>query len=809
MNQFTDRLNRVFLLAKRETSRLGDSVVKSEHLLIGLIKEGGGVGLRALVNTEVDPNQILKFIYETKLNPGGIEANENSVISEEIQRILDFAKEESQQMGHNYVGTEHVLLGILREEQCTAAQILLSFDVNIDKIRDEIFTILSIQESSKSKTNKPKTAPTLEHFSRDITKLAAENKLDPVIGREKEIERVMQILCRRRKNNPALIGEPGVGKTAIVEGLAQRIVSSDVPHLLQNKRILALDLAALVAGTKYRGQFEERLKSILKEVQKSQDLIIFVDELHTIVGAGAAEGAIDASNILKPALARGEIHCIGATTLNEYRKHVEKDGALERRFQQVTVEPPTVDETVKILKGLRPRYEAHHNVKYDDNALVAAAVLSDKYITNKCLPDKAIDIIDEAGSRMKLKKSNYTVPEIDNLETELEKITALKEESVNTQKFEEAAQLRDRQKELEKQLEIAKTTKVSGHIRQEDIREVLSLWTGIPLVKLREEEQERLQKIEDILSAKVVGQNQAIKILAQAIRRSRTGLKEHSRPIGSFVFLGPTGVGKTYLAKKLAEFLFDSETALLRFDMSEYMEKFNVSRLIGAPPGYVGYEEGGQLTERVRRRPYSIILLDEIEKAHPDVFNLLLQILDEGTLTDSFGRKVDFRNTILIMTSNIGTSEIKRTSIGFEGTTNANIDYEQMRKKLLEEVKKMFRPEFINRIDEVVVFKSLGLEEMEKIIDLLLSELKNRLVEKSIQLVIDKSAKELLLEKGFDPEFGARPLKRAIEKIIEDPLSEKILELNNKKGIILKVVRENDKVNFIVESFYKPKTVKC
>jgi ATP-dependent Clp protease ATP-binding subunit ClpC len=785
--------------------RLGDDSVVGEHLLIGLVKEGGGVAVMALVNLDVDPQRLLKDVFEAhRKRAGGIGllGGRELPLSDEARRIINYAKEEAKQFGHDYVGTEHLLLGILRHEDSTGAQILFSFGVDIDRTVDEILAILFMDQEQEKKTpSKPKARSktvTLERFSRDITLLAKEDKLDPIIGREQETERVMQVLCRRKKNNPALIGDPGVGKTAIVEGLAQRIVSGNVPSILKESRVFALDLAAVVAGTKYRGQFEERLKGLLREIENAPNIIVFIDELHTLVGAGAAEGAIDASNMLKPALARGELHCIGATTLNEYRKYVEKDGALERRFQPIQIAPPTVKQTIEILRGLKPRYEAHHGVRYEDTALIAAATLSDKYIPSKYLPDKAIDVIDEAGSRVKLMRPLKTSSEINTLRKQLDTVEESKKDAVSHQKFEEAAGLRDEQRQLQEKIDLCIPDK-KRRVSQARIREVISLWTGIPLFKLKQEEQEKLLRMEETLRQKVVGQDEAIGALARAVRRSRAGLKEMTRPIGSFVFLGPTGVGKTYLAKKLAEFLFDSESALVRVDMSEYMEKFNVSRLIGAPPGYVGYEEGGQLTERIRRKPYSVVLLDEIEKAHPDTFNILLQILDEGVLTDSFGRQVDFRNTILIMTSNIGAEELKRAKIGF-GAKDRIANHDDMKESLLEELKKLFRPEFLNRIDETIVFRALGREEMGEIVELLFSEVQERVKEKGIYLTLDKSMKELLMEEGFDPNFGARPLKRALERVLEDPLSEKMLQIGIRRGTKLRAVRARKGVDFLVES---------
>ena len=708
-------------------------------------------------------------------------------------------------MGHNYVGTEHLLLGLLRETRGVAARVLVSIGIALDQVRREVVKLIGGASDLVPQVGKKKSkTPALDYFCRDLVQLAKEDKLDPIIGRDREIERVIQILSRRKKNNPVLLGEPGVGKTAIVEGLAQRIVAGNVPEPLLDRRVLMLDMAAVVAGTKYRGQFEERLKTVLNEITSTGKVIMFVDELHTIVGAGAAEGAIDASNMLKPALARGEIQCIGATTLEEYRKYIEKDGALERRFQTIVVDPPSVKETMNILKGLQYRYEEHHRVKYTEEALVAASNLSDRYISDRFLPDKAIDVIDEAGSRVKLSLAPPT-PDLKEYGDKLDKIKKKKGRAISEQDFEKAAKLRDEQKSVEREVEKLRdewrktSRELRGDVTEEDVRQVISMWTGVPLVKLEEKEQERLLRMEDELRKRVVGQDEALRAVSRAIRRSRTGLRDPRRPIGSFIFLGPTGVGKTELGRTLARFLFDTETALVRIDMSEYMEKFSVSRLIGAPPGYVGYEEGGQLTEKVRRRPYSVVLFDEIEKAHPEVFNILLQILEDGQLTDSFGRKVNFKNAVLIMTSNIGTREIHGgVSLGFQ-KDDLEESYERMKKKLLQEVKKTFNPEFLNRIDDIVVFRSLGREEMGKIVDILFGEVEERLKEKSIELTLSEEAKELLIEDGFDPTYGARPLKRAIQRLLEDPLSEEVLKGSFGEGSKVQINRKGEKLSFSKE----------
>ena len=674
--------------------------------------------------------------------------------------------------------------------------------VDFEMVRQEVTRLLGggTVEPFQAKKGKSKT-PALDFFCRDLTQLAREDKLDPIIGREKEIERVMQILSRRKKNNPVLIGEAGVGKTAIVEGLAQKIMAAKVPEALMKKRVLTLDLAAIVAGTKYRGQFEERLKAVLSEIRQAGEVIIFIDELHTLVGAGAAEGAIDASNMLKPALARGEILCIGATTLEEYRKYIEKDGALERRFQTVLVEPPPVEETIEILKGLCSKYESHHKVKYTPEALKNAVILSDRYISDRFLPDKAIDVIDEAGSRVKLSRFP-TTPDFKKEEEHLERIRKQKEAAIASQDFEAAARLRDEQKAVEQKLNTLqkdwekRAGGAVGQVTEEDVRQVISMWTGVPLLRLGEKEQERLLKMEEEIEKRLVGQREAIQVVSKAIRRGRAGLKDPRRPIGSFVFLGPTGVGKTEMARQLAIFLFNDVNALIRIDMSEYMEKFNTSRLLGAPPGYVGYEEGGQLTERVRRKPYSVILFDEIEKAHPDVFNILLQILEDGLLTDSFGRKVNFKNTVLIMTSNIGTREIsKGVTLGFQ-REEMGVSYEKMKKRLLEEVKHTFNPEFLNRLDEIIVFHTLGREEMKKIVEILIAEVKDRLKEQSIELNLTEEAKDLLIEEGFDPNYGARPLRRSIQKLLEDPLSEEVLKGKHPEGSRVQVIREGNRLTF-------------
>jgi ATP-dependent Clp protease ATP-binding subunit ClpC len=735
------------------------------------------------------------------------------------KKVIELAMDEARNLGHNYIGTEHLLLGLIREGEGVASQVLINLGLDLKIVRDEVMNLLgsSVPGSTIAmdpKRKKKTKTPALDSFGRDLTEMAKTDELDPVIGRDKEIQRVIQILSRRKKNNPVLIGEAGVGKTAIVEGLAQKIISSDVPELLNNKRLMILDLAGMIAGTKYRGQFEERIKAVMKEIKESPEVIVFIDEIHTLVGAGGAEGAIDASNILKPSLQRGDIQCIGATTLDEYRKNIEKDPALERRFQPITVEPPSVEETISILKGLRDKYEAHHKVKYSDKALDAAAKMSDQYITARFLPDKAIDLIDEAGSKAKL-STMIRPKDLKEMEEKIEELRIEKDEAVKNQDFEKAARFRDREKhsrqELDKKLNQWKNGKNQKEIivNDEDIASIVSDWTGIPLVRLEEEETEKYLKLGESLKERVVGQDEAIEAIAHSARRSRAGVKDPRRPIGSFIFMGPTGVGKTLLARKLAEVMFGDEDAIIQIDMSEYMEKFNVSRLVGAPPGYVGYEEGGQLTEKVRRRPYSVVLLDEIEKAHPDVFNILLQVLDEGRLTDSYGRKVSFKNTIVIMTSNIGAELLRKTgAIGFK-TQGEDITYKDMKERLLEAVKKTFKPEFLNRVDDVIVFRSLNKEDLKHIVEIEVREVQQRLREKNIDLIIDNKAKDFIIDKGFDVVFGARPLKRTIQRYLENPLAEELLAGEYKAGSKIKITWDKKKAELsFVNVDKEPRTVK-
>jgi len=786
-NRFTERAQRVILIAQEEAKRLNHDYVGTEHILLGLIALGEGVAAQVLANLGVDLRRVRSEIEKI------VGTGDNVMLLGEIpftpraKKVLEYAVEEAQHMGHSYVGTEHLLLGLIREEEGVAARVLENLGLRLDVVREEVLNLLGEgqqpqvggpqgQKQSKSKT------PTLDEFGRDLTVQAREGRLDPVIGRADEIERVVQILSRRTKNNPVLIGEPGVGKTAIVEGLAQKIVAGDIPELLASKRVLTLDLASVVAGTKYRGEFEQRLKNIIEEIRRSRNnIILFIDELHTVIGAGAAEGAIDASNMLKPALARGELQCIGATTIDEYRKHVEHDAALERRFQPVNVDPPSVEETVKILAGIKDKYESHHKSKYTDDALKAAAELSDRYISDRALPDKAIDLIDEAGSRARL-QTTQAPPEFKEQEAGIEKVVKEKSEAIANQEYEKAARLRDKEKDLRKKLEDDKkewrdkrdlTTPV---ISEEEIAVVVSKWTGVPVTRLTETETEKLVKMEDELHKRVISQEEAIKVLSKAIRRSRTGLQDPKKPIGSFLFLGPTGVGKTELARTLAETLFGNEDSIIRIDMSEYMEKFAVSRLIGAPPGYVGYEEGGQLTEAVRRKPYSVVLLDEIEKAHPDVFNILLQVMDDGILNDNLGHKVSFKNTVVIMTSNVGARMIsKGKSLGFAPTEDKEKDYMSMKDTVMDEVKRVFNPEFINRIDEILVFHPLSEEDMVKILTLMLKRVTDRIEKQGFEIVFNDASKRALVKKGFDPTYGARPLQRTIQRLIEDPLAEDIL----------------------------------
>lgn len=797
--RFTERARKVVLFAREEAARLNHDYIGTEHLLLGLLRVGEGVAAEALRSLGVELETIRQEV-EKEVQPGPAQLTMGEIpFTPRSKKALELSMDEARSMGHNYIGTEHMLLGIIREEEGVAARVLQNLGVDLKKVREVIMELLgggaegadnpemppgggvSAGPQARSKT------PALDAFSRDLSQLAREGKLDPVIGRQEEIERVIRILSRRTKNNPVLLGEAGVGKTAIVEGLAQQIIAGNVPELLRSKRVLTLDLALMVAGTKYRGQFEERIKAVMQEIKRSKDIIIFIDELHNLVGAGGAEGAIDASNILKPALSRGEIQCVGATTLDEYRKYIEKDAALERRFQTIIVNPPTVEETIEILKGLRDRYEAHHRVKISDASLIAAARLSDRYIAGRFLPDKAIDVMDEAGAKARLAVTTAS-PDIKKMEKEMERLRKEKEASVKAQEFEKAARYRDEERKLKEKLSESKKEKrveKEAVVEEGDIAEIVAKWTGIPVGKLEETETEKLVHMEEEMSGKVIGQDEAITALTRAIRRSRAGLKDPHRPIGSFFFLGPTGVGKTKLSRVLAEFLFGDAEALIQIDMSEYMEKFAVSRLVGAPPGYVGYEEGGQLTEKVRRRPYCVILLDEIEKAHPDVFNILLQVLEDGRLTDSFGRVVDFRNTILIMTSNIGTENLVKGSLGFQAISEA-FSYEDMKGRLTEQLKKTFRPEFLNRVDEIIIFRSLGREELKKIVDLELVDVKERLKVQEIEIELTPAAKDFLIEHGYDANYGARPLRRAIQRYIEDPLAEEILKKKFKKtGVIL------------------------
>ena len=823
MNNFTPRAQQVLALARKEADRFNHNYVGTEHLLLGLIKLGQGVAINVLAKMGLDLETVRMEVEKQVGSGPETKMVGNIPYTPRVKKVLALAGKEAKALGHSYVGTEHILLGLLREGDGVAAKVLKNLDVDIERTRNEILRELNPNFSPEdddmetadvggggaSGSGKQVKTPALRAFGRDLNDVAKKGNMDPIIGRSSEIERVIQILCRRTKNNPVLIGEAGVGKTAIAEGLAQEIVAGNVPELLRDKRVITLDLALMVAGTKYRGQFEERIKAVMDEIRKSKNIILFIDELHTIVGAGSAEGAMDASNIIKPALSRGEFQCVGATTLNEYRKYIEKDAALERRFQTVKVEAPSVEDTILILKGIRSKYEAHHKAKLTDVALEAAAKLSDRYLTGRFLPDKAIDVMDEAGSRARIQNMTRP-PDVKALEVEIEEIRGQKEAAIKAQDFEKAASLRDSEKQAREKLEKimadwrTQRDEKEVIVGEDEILHVISKWTGIPLARMDQNETRKLLAMEGELKKSVIGQDEAVIAISKALRRSRADLKDPRRPIGSFIFLGPTGVGKTFLARTLAEFMFGDADSLIQIDMSEYMEKFTASRLIGSPPGYVGHEEGGQLSEAVRRRPYAVVLFDEVEKAHPDVMHLLLQILEEGKLTDSLGRKIDFRNTIIIMTSNVGAELLKKqTSLGF-GAAKLDESHEGMRDKVMEETKRVFKPEFLNRLDDIIVFHSLQKSDLEQIVDLEVKKVIDRLKAKDITLVLEPDAKEFLIIKGYDPQYGARPMRRAVERYLEDPVAEEILRGSYQPGQELHVVKDGDKLAFKIKGNTEP-----
>ncbi len=821
MNNFTPRAQQVLALARKEADRFNHNYVGTEHLLLGLIKLGQGVAVNVLQKMGLDLETVRMEVEKQVGSGPETKMVGNIPYTPRVKKVLALAGKEAKALQHSYVGTEHILLGLLREGEGVAARVLKSLEIDIERTRNEILKELdpnfAPQEESEGVPaetggKKDSKTPALRAFGRDLTELAKKNELDPVIGRADEIERVIQILCRRTKNNPVLIGEAGVGKTAIAEGLAQEIVVGEVPEILRDKKVITLDLALMVAGTKYRGQFEERIKAVMDEIRRTKNVILFIDELHTIVGAGSAEGAMDASNIIKPALSRGELQCIGATTLNEYRKYIEKDAALERRFQTVKVEAPSVDQTILILKGIRPKYEAHHKARIVDEALEAAARLSDRYLTGRFLPDKAIDVMDEAGSRARIAAMTRP-PNVKDIEAQIEQIRVDKEAAIKAQDFEKAAALRDSEKQAKDRLDtILSEWRINKEekevvVTEDEIMHVVSKWTGVPLSRMEQQETQKLLAMESELKGKVIGQDEAVIAISKALRRSRADLKDPRRPIGSFVFLGPTGVGKTFLARTLAEFMFGDADALIQIDMSEYMEKFTASRLIGSPPGYVGYEEGGQLSEAVRRRPYAVVLFDEVEKAHPDVMHLLLQILEEGKITDSLGRKIDFRNTIIIMTSNVGADLIRRqTTLGF-GAQKLDDNYDVMRDKILEETKRIFKPEFLNRLDDTIVFHTLTKPDLIQIVDLEVAKVIQRIKAKDIHLILEESAKDFLIEKGYDPQYGARPMRRAVERYLEDPLAEELLRGNIKTHENIHVKRDGEKLAFVSQPMVSQATI--